>query len=30
VTFIKIRSYRRKFSNCDSVEQKTTIWASNE
>jgi hypothetical protein len=26
MTFIKIRSHRRKFSNSDSVEQKTTIF----
>jgi hypothetical protein len=25
VTFIKIRSHRRKFSNSDSVEQKNTL-----
>jgi hypothetical protein len=26
VTFIKIRSHRKKFSNSDSVEQKTYLW----
>jgi hypothetical protein len=30
VTFIKIRSHRRKFSNSDSVEQKNSILLQKE